>query len=228
MKFLLTNDDGIHAPGLAALAEAARHFGELVIVAPEECHSGCGHQTTTHRPLRVVEHGERRFAVNGTPADCVRIALEHFASDADFVLAGVNAGGNLGVDVVMSGTVAAVREAMFLGKRGIAFSQYRKQRSFDAWEKSIRMAMSVLRDLLARECEPRSFWNVNFPDEPDAEIPVAVDCAVDPSPLAFRFEAVNDAFHFRSNYHARPRLPQHDVDVCFSGRIAISAVRQSA
>jgi 5'-nucleotidase len=228
MKFLITNDDGIHAPGIRALEQAARAFGEVVTVAPLECHSGCGHQTTTNRPLRISKHGEGRFALDGTPADCVRVALEHLARDVDCVLAGVNEGGNLGVDMYISGTVAAVREAMFFGRRGIAFSQYRKTREFNAWEKASRMAASTLPELLELPNEPGSYWNVNLPNEPGDDIPPRVICPVDPHPLSFTFEQIEDTFHYRSNYHGRPRHPQHDIDVCFSGRIAVSKIRHGS
>src|SRR6516162_8079498 len=108
MKFLLTNDDGIDAEGLAALAEAAAPLGTIVCVAPDSHHSGCGHRVTTDRPLRVRPLGDNRWSLDGTPADCVRVALAHVAPDVDWVLSGVNHGSNLGVDVFHSGTVAAV------------------------------------------------------------------------------------------------------------------------
>jgi hypothetical protein len=114
MKLLLTNDDGIDAPGLAALAAAAEQLGEAVVVAPLEGHSGCGHRVTTDEELTILGRGVSRFAVDGTPADCVRVALHSLAPEASHVLAGINAGGNLGADVWISGTVAAVREAVWL------------------------------------------------------------------------------------------------------------------
>jgi 5'-nucleotidase len=96
MKILLTNDDGIDAPGINALAEAMEGLGEVVIVAPDQAVSGCSHRATTHEALRVEERGERRYAVAGSPADCVRLAMLHLADDAEWVLSGVNDGGNLG------------------------------------------------------------------------------------------------------------------------------------
>ena len=227
MKFLLTNDDGIHAPGLAALERAVSAFGEVITVAPTECHSGCGHQTTTTRPLRVAACGANRYAVDGTPADCVRVGLLQLANDVDWVLAGINSGGNLGVDLFMSGTVAAVREAMLLGKRGIAFSQYRKHGEFNAWEKATHMTTATLHELLIHKQEPASFWNVNFPDEAGETIPARVHCPVDPQHLSFSYELIEGAYYFRSNYHRRPRHAAHDVDICFSGQIAISLVRHT-
>src|SRR6516165_1134684 len=164
MKLLLTNDDGIDAPGLAALAEAARRVGDCAVVAPVAGHSGCGHRVTTDEELAIVEHDPGRFAIEGTPADSVRVALHTLAPDADWVLAGINAGGNLGVDVWHSGTVAAVREAVLHGKRGIALSQYRRRdREFD-WPRTTAWTVPLLRELLARPLESGAFWNVNLPN----------------------------------------------------------------
>ena len=123
MKLLLTNDDGIDAPGIAALSDAVE--GEIYIAAPHVQRSECGHQVTTREPIGVVQRGERAFAVKGTPADCVRLALRGglFAGvEFDWILSGINEGGNLGVDIHISGTVAAAREATILGRRAIAFS----------------------------------------------------------------------------------------------------------
>jgi 5'-nucleotidase len=227
MKFLITNDDGIHAPGLAALEAAASEFGSVVVVAPEVCNSSCGHQATTSRPLKVRPLDPQHFAVDGTPVDCVRVALLHLVPDADWVLSGVNAGGNLGVDVHMSGTVAAVRESMLLGRRGIAFSQYRKSRQFLGWSKAIRMTTRVLQELLPRGCEPRSYWNVNFPDESGEDLPLLREGALDPQPLPLALDPVENEYHYRSNYQQRPRLAGHDVDLCFSGHIALTQVRHA-
>lgn len=118
MHILVTNDDGIDAPGLAALVEVARSLGEVTIVAPH-CHrSGCSHAATSDQSLHLVERGPRHFALCGTPVDCVRVALLHLDPRIELVLSGINDGGNLGVDVLMSGTVAAAREAALLGRPG--------------------------------------------------------------------------------------------------------------
>ena len=130
MHVLLTNDDGIDAPGLAALEGALSALATVSVVAPQQCYSGCGHRVTSHHAVRVEQLAERRFKVHGTPADCTRLALAELAPDVDWVVGGINDGGNLGVDVLMSGTVAAVREASWLGKPGIAISQFaRRDRS---------------------------------------------------------------------------------------------------
>src|SRR5437868_13121338 len=163
MKLLVTNDDGIDAPGIQALSEAARQLGEPVVVAPTDALSGCSHQVTTHQPLRVFARGQDRFAVNGTPADCVRVALHQAARDAKWVLSGINAGGNLGADVHHSGTVAAVREAVLHGRPGVAVSHYLARGRAIDWPRAARWTAAVLRELLARPWQPGTFWNVNLP-----------------------------------------------------------------
>jgi 5'-nucleotidase len=226
MKFLLTNDDGVDAPGLAALFAAVESLGEAVIVAPAEHLSGCSHQVTTKQPLRVAEHAARRFAIAGMPADCVRVGLHALAPEAEWVLAGINAGGNLGADVYISGTVAAVREAVLHGRPGIAVSHYiRRNQSVD-WHQAAAWLAPVLRDLLAEELAPGMLWNVNLPHpEPGSPRPEVVVCPLDPHPLPVRFRREGDLLHYEGDYHQRPRLAGGDVDVCFGGRIAVTRLR---
>jgi 5'-nucleotidase len=227
VKILVTNDDGIFAPGLAALEAAASEFGEIITVAPNQCFSSCGHVVTAHRGLEVTEVSAGRFMVDGSPADCVRVGLLHLVDDVAWVLSGINSGGNLGADIYMSGTVAAAREAMLLGKRAIAFSQYRKTRDFDAWPKATRMAVATMTELLKKPPESHTLWNVNLPDEPGDAMPARVYCPADLHPLPVAYEAVEGKLHYRSNYHSRARSPGHDVDVCFGGRISISLLRHA-
>ena len=128
MRFLLTNDDGIDAPGLAALERVVPNGGRPLIVAPSREQSGMSHAVTTHAPLILEAAGERRWAVDGAPADCVRVALHRFGGEVDCVLAGINSGGNLGSDVFYSGTVAAAREAALRGLPAVAVSHYRNRK----------------------------------------------------------------------------------------------------
>ena len=227
MRVVLTNDDGIEAPGLAALERAAAGLGDgLVVVAPEECHSGCGHRVTTNRPIRVVEDGPGRFRVAGTPADCVRIALARLVPDAALVIAGINAGGNLGADIHHSGTVAAAREAALHGLPAVAASQYHRRGSTIDWDRSARWVAAVLARVRHRGAVRGEFWNVNLPDLPAAAAdPGFVDCDVDGSPFALAYRLTPDGWHYESNYHERPRTAGGDVDVCFGGQIAMSRVR---
>jgi 5'-nucleotidase len=226
MRFLVTNDDGISAPGIEALAGVARQLGHARVVAPVAPCSGISHQVTTHRPLRLREHGPDEFAVEGTPADCVRVGLAGLRLDVDWVLSGINAGGNLGADVYVSGTVAAVREGVLLGRPGVALSHYkRRDRDYD-WPRAARWVLAVLRDLLRRPCPPGCFWNVNLPhpaaDDPD---PPIVHCPLDPHPLPVTYQREGDLFHYRGDYHGRPRDPGTDVEVCLGGRIAVCLLR---
>ncbi|MDE2509386.1 MAG: 5'/3'-nucleotidase SurE, partial [Planctomycetota bacterium] len=140
---LLTNDDGIDAPGLAVLAGVARNFGTTHTVAPNGPRSGCGHMFNTHASFGFEARGERCHCVDGTPVDCVRLGLHHLAPGAEWVLSGINDGGNLGVDVYASGTVAAVREATLLGRPAIALSQYIAWGRPVDWDRAARMATRV-------------------------------------------------------------------------------------
>lgn len=223
MKILLTNDDGFEAEGLAALADAAAGLGRLVWVAPHAHVSGCSHQVTTHQPLRVHEKQPNRFAIEGTPADCVRIGLAHIAPDADWVLSGINHGGNLGADVHISGTVAAVREAALHGKPGIALSHYRRRDTIIDWPRAARLLAPLLADLCRRPWQPGTFWNINLPhlDVSGAD-PAVVICPLETGPLPLSFREEGGLFHYNGNYHERQRQPGSDVDVCFRGDIAVT------
>jgi 5'-nucleotidase len=223
MKFLLTNDDGIAAPGLQALLQAATTLGEPVVVAPLEAHSGCSHRVTTDHPIRLETHSPRRYAVAGTPADCVRVGLHRLAPETSWVLAGINHGGNLGADVHYSGTVAAVREAVLHGRPGVALSQYRKRGLEYDWERSATLALPVLRDVLRQPWMPGTFWNINLPHlEPGTPAPEVVFCRLDPLPLPLSYRAEEELLHYDGDYHQRQRQEGCDVDVCFRGQIAVT------
>ena len=121
---LVTNDDGIHAQGLSALAQALESLGEVFVVAPDREQSAVGHALTLHRPLRVDQVGERRFAVNGTPSDCVNLGVLGLLPEPPvLVVSGINHGSNLGDDVTYSGTVSAAMEGTLLGVPSMAVSQ---------------------------------------------------------------------------------------------------------
>lgn len=228
MHFLLTNDDGIEAPGLAALHAAFAKLGEVTIIAPNRGYSGCGHQVTYRETLQVEELGDRHFRVHGSPADCVRVGLTALARDVDIVLSGINEGGNMGVDVYMSGTVAAVREAVWLGTPGLAFSQYfRAERQRD-WEKATQMALQTFESLRNR-IDSDSFWNANFPDvdTPAEELKIE-ETFVEPSHMPVGFERKDTTtFALLSDYRNRARSAGSDVEQTM-GKGAISVSRVSA
>lgn len=169
MRILLTNDDGYHAPGLTVLEEIAAALSDDVwIVAPVDEQSGAGHSLTLTRPLRVRKHGDKRFAVAGTPTDAVMMALARIMADAkpDLILSGVNRGANLAEDVTYSGTVSAAMEGALAGVRSIALSQaYSREGMGDVVPFSAARAWGerVLRPLLGAPLAPRTLVNINFP-----------------------------------------------------------------
>lgn len=222
-RILLTNDDGIDAPGLAALLGACEELGACRIIAPNGPRSGISHALTVHRPIRVERRDEERWALDGTPADCARLGLTHIATETEWVIAGINHGGNLGADFYPSGTVAAAREAAFLGCRAIAISQYVRRDAALDWKGAMGRAKKVLALLLERPLPAGHYWNVNLPhpddDDADAEV---VFCELDPSPLDVIFHETEDGFLYAGSYFSRPRVPGRDVDVCFGGKIAVS------
>ncbi len=226
MKLLLTNDDGADAPGMTALREVAAAMGDIIVAAPAGAMSGCSHSATTDRPIRVIDRTPEFHVVEGTPADCVRVALHRFAGELDWVLSGINDGGNLGVDVYHSGTVAAVREAALRGVPGIAISHYHNRPLVERdWERAVRWAKPLVRRLMARGWTEGAYWNINFPSlDPDADDPEVVFCPLDPSPLPLDFEQDADMFRYNGRYAHRERLPGTDVDVCFGGGISVTQV----
>ena len=174
MRILLTNDDGIHAPGLEVLEAIARQFSDDVwIVAPAEEQSGAGHSLTLSRPVRLRQHGPRRFAVSGTPTDAVMMALRKvLPGKPDLLLSGVNRGANLGDDVTYSGTVSAAIEGALAGIRSIGLSQvYEKEGMGDSvpFAAAAAWGAKVIAPLLETPFAPRTLVNVNFPPlAPDA------------------------------------------------------------
>ena len=168
MRILLTNDDGIHAPGLDILEALARQFSDDIwIVAPAEEQSGAGHSLTLSRPVRLRQHSERRWSVSGTPTDSVMMALrEVMPSPPDVILSGVNRGANLGDDVTYSGTVSAAIEGALAGIRSIALSQvYASEGMGDSvpFAAAREWGAKVLAPLLDVPLPPRTLVNVNFP-----------------------------------------------------------------
>ena len=175
MRILLTNDDGIHAPGLKVLEEIARQFSDDIwICAPSEEQSGAGHSLTLTRPVRLQQLGERRFAVTGTPTDSVMMALRTVMPDApDIILSGVNRGANLGDDVTYSGTVSAAIEGALAGIRSIAFSQvYAREGMGDdvPFGAAREWGAKVLSPLIDAPLAERTLININFPALPPADV----------------------------------------------------------
>ncbi|NVP58176.1 5'/3'-nucleotidase SurE [Mycoplana rhizolycopersici] len=168
MRILLTNDDGVHAEGLAALERIARSLSDDVwIVAPETDQSGLAHSLTLSEPLRLRKVDDRRFALRGTPTDCVIMAVrEVLPGKPDLVLSGVNAGANMADDVTYSGTIAGAIEGTLQGIRSMALSQ--AFRHVDGrmvpWEVVERHAPDLIRRLMDVELPDGTFFNLNFPN----------------------------------------------------------------
>lgn len=232
MAFVLTNDDGITAQGLAVLSLSAQLAlppeTEVVLVAPTDEWSGCGHQITTNQKLHITAQTQDKclaYAVSGTPADCTRVAVSHLLPHTRWVLSGINHGGNLGADVYVSGTVAAVREAAFQNISGIAFSQYRQGKRPIDWERSQRWATRVLKTILAFPYKPKTYWNVNFPSlEADEPEPKIVTCPLCTCPLPVAYQVEGNQLTYIGEYSKRDRTPNADVDVCLSGHISITKI----
>ena len=173
MRILLTNDDGIHAPGFAALERIARQLSDdLWFVAPAEEQSGAGHSLTLNRPIRVRELGPRRFAVAGTPTDSVMMALGHLMDGLkpDLILSGVNRGPNLAEDLTYSGTVSAAMEGTLAGIRSIALSQAMADYSFgkESFAAAEEAGPEVIRKIAEADWGDGVLVNVNFPPVPKA------------------------------------------------------------
>ena len=164
-RILVTNDDGINAPGLKVLEKIARQLSSDVwVVAPEVEQSGAGHSLTLRRPLQVRRVSPRRFAVDGTPTDCVLLAVNRLIEGRrpDLVLSGVNRGSNLGEDVTYSGTIAAAMEATLLGIPAVALSQIREGQTI-AWHVALKHGAEVVRRLVGVPWSKGVLVNVNFP-----------------------------------------------------------------
>jgi 5'-nucleotidase len=242
VRILLTNDDGIDAPGLAALRNVIElalgdRVDQIFTVAPDCQRSECGHGVSSGKPLRIVATGPGAWATSGTPVDCVRFALAHLCPDVDVVVSGINAGANLGTDLMVSGTFAAAREAHHRGLAAIAISHYRRPDVPHTWGHVAGWLCEPIRglvDLIHRG--DKSLWNVNLPAiDPLVQgdnAPSAVICPVDRTPIPLRYLPARMAgapdvdiavcFHVESDYHNRPRTAGSDVDICFGGRISIS------
>jgi len=172
-RILVTNDDGIHAPGLKTLERIARTLSRDVwVVAPEVEQSATSHSLTLRRPLRTRRLGRRRYSVDGTPTDCVLVARHKLVTGRppDLVLSGINHGTNLGEDVTYSGTVAAAMEAAIIGIRAIAFSQARSGDGPLAWHTAQRFAPDIVRRLAAIHWSRDMLVNVNFPALPPEKV----------------------------------------------------------
>ena len=174
-RILISNDDGIDAPGIKLLEKIARQLSDDVwVVAPEMEQSGASHSLTTRRPIRLVEVESHRYYVDGTPTDCVLLALKRLLRDKlpTLVLSGINGGGNIAEDMTYSGTVAAAMEATLFGVPAIALSQDYVDRNAISWSSAEGFAAEAIRRIVtAVDTWPNdTFFNVNFPPVPAEEV----------------------------------------------------------
>jgi len=173
MRILITNDDGVHAHGLKVLERIAGKLGgEVFVVAPESDQSGVAHSLSLNNPMRLREVGPRRFAVQGTPTDCVIMGVRRLLADAppDLVLSGVNRGQNIAEDVTYSGTIAAAMEGALLGVPSFALSQcYGGARDKVEWDCAETLGPQIIERILAAGVPEGMLVNVNFPACPAAK-----------------------------------------------------------
>lgn len=223
MKIVITNDDGYGEPGLEALERAVAPLGEVIVVAPEAPHSACGHRVTLWSPLAVTRPKPGHHVVQGTPADCARLALKVFAPDADWLIAGINPGANLGSDLYQSGTVAAAREAAILGKPAMAISQYIGKNCIIDWSAAQAIGADVIKGILREKTIAGHYWNINLPCPLDpAHPPERRMAPPDKHPHDYRFIKEGGRYRLEGVIHNRPRAKGSDVDVNFSGSISIT------
>lgn len=233
-RILLTNDDGIDAPGLAVLERIASELARDVwVVAPEHDQSGVSHAVSLHHPIRVTERGARRYGVTGTPGDCAVMATCHLMVGAppQLLLCGVNRSANLGIETVFSGTVGGAMTGMMLGIPSIALSQAWTDRARVRWDTAGALGVGVVRQLLTIGWGAATCLNVNFPDLPAAEAGpltlarqgvglirgMAVEARTDPRGLTYYW------ISFRRG--PRKQGPESDIDALRAGRIVVTPLR---
>jgi 5'-nucleotidase len=237
MRILVTNDDGIHSDGLDACVEIARALSDDVwIVAPEYDQSGVSHSLSLNDPLRLRPVGERRFAVKGTPTDCVIMASRHILKDhpPDLVLAGVNRGRNAGEDVIYSGTVAGAVEGTILGIPSFALSQSYLSRSDQPphWATAIRNGPDIIRRALDAGIPRDVLININFPNCPPEQVKGIAVAAQGRNrqerlQIESRYDGRGNAYYWIAYVRLRSAPPQTgtDISALADNRIAVTPLR---
>ena len=238
MRILITNDDGITAPGLkvaeAIAAEIAGPEGEVWVVAPENERSGVSHAISYTTPTRLNRISDRRFAVDGYPADCVLVGLHKIMADVppDLVLSGVNRGHNVAEDVVYSGTVGGAMEAALAGVPAIALSQfYSKDGPVELFASATAFGAETVRSVLKMPFPSGVFYNVNFPSKAPADVLGKQVC-----PQGIRAEATFDVvdhlapngreYQFYRHGTRNDSAPEgSDARLCHEGWVTISPLR---
>ena len=237
MRFLITNDDGYDAPGLAALYSALSTMGDIDVVAPAICYSAKGHAVNTRDGIRVElqtlePFGEIHIA-HSSPADCVRLGLCALGLETpDFVIAGINPGANLGVDLYYSGTAAAAREAAIMGIPSLAVSRYIRPEAMIDWNELAKHTTRIVGKLISEEhrLPAGQFWNVNFPAIPADQHPH--DFTIVPMGLlshAINFQTQKTEknaaiFKYSSDFRKRGTTGTCDVSHVLDGHITATPI----
>jgi len=232
-RILITNDDGIEAPGLAVLERIAAELArEVWVAAPEHDQSGVSHAVSLHHPIRVSERGIRRYAITGTPGDCGVMGACHLMREPpQLLLSGVNRGANLGLETVFSGTGGGAMTGMLLGIPSIALSQAWTDRAHVRWETAAALGAHVVRQLLVIGWGAATCLNVNFPDLPPADCGpltlarqgpgliqgLQVETRTDPRGLTYHW------ISFRRG--PRDQGPESDVEALAAGHIVVTPLR---
>lgn len=237
MRFLITNDDGFDAPGLSALYQALAAIGDVDVVAPAVCHSAKGHAVNTRDGIRVDRQTVEPFGdihiAHASPADCVRLGLKGLNLETpDFVVAGINPGANLGVDLYYSGTAAAAREAAIMGIPSLAVSRYIRPPKGINWEELTKHVGRVVSTLISDEYRLPSgqFWNVNFPATPGDQHPEDFSIA----PMGLMSHAIDykptesngatTILQYNADFRGRGTTGKCDVSHVLEGRITATPV----
>ncbi len=233
---LLTNDDGYTSSGIVAAYQAIRHLGRVYVVAPSSEQSACSHTITQRGPIMVkrmsYEPFGQMFAVDGTPADCVRVALaELIPTPVDLVISGINHGANAGVDTFYSGTVAAAREAAIMGVKGIALSQALRKGLETDWSACANATKIAIDHIIDEDLPSPGFWSINIPapipDNPSDHLH-RVPISLAQAPMNFESTPQDDsqslALTYRGNYWHREKQANSDYEVVSNGGISITSI----
>ena len=234
-RILITNDDGIHAPGLALLERIARELSDDVwVVAPDNERSGAGHSVSITNPIRMRQLEEKRYQISGTPTDCVLMALWHFMGGEfpSIILSGINNGANLGEDVTYSGTIAAAMEGTLLGIRSISLSQLRPVGGIADYSPAEAYAPDLIRQLIATDDWPEgSLININFPRcAIDEVVGVRVTTQGQRPPGSFTIEPRTDArnqpyFWVKISYPDGDTITDTDLDAVAANAVSVTPIK---
>jgi len=223
VKIVITNDDGFGEPGLETLYNAVSKMGEVIIIAPREAQSGVGHQIMLNGNLHAEKTDYNKYIVDGSPADCARLALKVFAPSADWLISGINPGANLGTDVYPSGTVGAAREAAILGFKSIAVSQFIARDQPIDWHLTGHHVSEILSVIMTENLSIGQFWNINLPHPIESMSTLEYNyCGLDKHSHDYIFKNYSDEYEYKGTIYDRPFSVGSDVDVCFGGKISVT------